>query len=328
MAYFSSGPASERRDVTGKDRVWDFFRFSTETHPANRRQPAQPRRKIGPTATKCASGIPYWPSRDPIEEDGGVNLYGFVGNDGVDKQDYLGQSVFDPGTDPAIRDGSLVPIKSYFNLDEGGEKTCSSCKIKFAFEEAYIGAWQHRNNKNSVDVGTRVKIKDEILSDTLKCRDLHVIQYIADNDANGNTIPALLFADRSTTADNHWRIDCKGCPPETPYADKHGGAATITGNSFILEDNPAQNPQNWSQVGRSLYTFISARCGSDEGSRRILGCINWGWYPPFRKGSSNIKKIHEQLVPIPAKVQCGPPDIASGADNKWKANYKVTGDFK
>lgn len=31
-----------------------------------------------------------WPSRDPIEEEGGVNLYGFVGNDGVNWVDILG----------------------------------------------------------------------------------------------------------------------------------------------------------------------------------------------------------------------------------------------
>jgi RHS repeat-associated protein len=31
-----------------------------------------------------------WPSRDPIEEQGGVNLYGFVGNDGVNRWDRLG----------------------------------------------------------------------------------------------------------------------------------------------------------------------------------------------------------------------------------------------
>jgi RHS repeat-associated protein len=31
-----------------------------------------------------------WPSRDPIEEEGGINLYGFVGNDGVNGWDYLG----------------------------------------------------------------------------------------------------------------------------------------------------------------------------------------------------------------------------------------------
>jgi uncharacterized protein RhaS with RHS repeats len=31
-----------------------------------------------------------WPSRDPIEEEGGLNLYGFVGNDGVNYLDRLG----------------------------------------------------------------------------------------------------------------------------------------------------------------------------------------------------------------------------------------------
>ena len=36
-----------------------------------------------------------WPSRDPIEEHGGLNLYGFVNNDGVDWVDYLG--LFNPG---------------------------------------------------------------------------------------------------------------------------------------------------------------------------------------------------------------------------------------
>ena len=28
-----------------------------------------------------------WASRDPIEEQGGVNLYGFVGNNGIDRWD-------------------------------------------------------------------------------------------------------------------------------------------------------------------------------------------------------------------------------------------------
>jgi RHS repeat-associated protein len=33
-----------------------------------------------------------WVSRDPIEEEGGVNLYGFVGNDGVGRWDVLGMA--------------------------------------------------------------------------------------------------------------------------------------------------------------------------------------------------------------------------------------------
>jgi len=58
--------------------------------PAKRSQRLQPRRKNRPTPTKIASGIPYWPSRDPIGERGGANLYGFVGNDPTWNIDYLG----------------------------------------------------------------------------------------------------------------------------------------------------------------------------------------------------------------------------------------------
>ena len=43
---------------------------------------------------KTASGIPYWPSRDPIEEEGGLNLYVFVGNDGILGFDFLGTDVY------------------------------------------------------------------------------------------------------------------------------------------------------------------------------------------------------------------------------------------
>ena len=33
-----------------------------------------------------------WPSRDPIEEEGGLNLYGFVGNDALNAWDFLGEA--------------------------------------------------------------------------------------------------------------------------------------------------------------------------------------------------------------------------------------------
>jgi uncharacterized protein RhaS with RHS repeats len=36
-----------------------------------------------------------WPSRDPIGEEGGVNLYGFVGNQSLSRWDYLGLSMLD-----------------------------------------------------------------------------------------------------------------------------------------------------------------------------------------------------------------------------------------
>jgi RHS repeat-associated protein len=40
--------------------------------------------------------IGRWPSRDPIEEDGGINLYGFVGNSAIALIDRLGLDIEDP----------------------------------------------------------------------------------------------------------------------------------------------------------------------------------------------------------------------------------------
>ena len=92
MAYTLTARAPGASNLTAKNRVWDFFEYPNKPRPANRRNPQQPRRKIRPTATKTASGIPYWPSRDPIGEQGGMNLYGFVGNDGISMIDLLGNT--------------------------------------------------------------------------------------------------------------------------------------------------------------------------------------------------------------------------------------------
>ena len=81
-----------------------FIPAATDTHRMNRSSP--PRRSRLRNRSKIRHFRPRvayygyrfydpetgrWPSRDPIQERGGVNLYGFVGNDGVNKWDYLGQ---------------------------------------------------------------------------------------------------------------------------------------------------------------------------------------------------------------------------------------------
>ena len=44
-----------------------------------------------------------WLNRDPIAEDGGVNLYGFVGNDGMNQVDLLGQRIVTDDKDEEYR---------------------------------------------------------------------------------------------------------------------------------------------------------------------------------------------------------------------------------
>jgi len=48
-----------------------------------------------------------WPSRDPIGEEGGVNLYGFVNNNGVNRWDYLG--TYSPRTRAIAAKLPLIP---------------------------------------------------------------------------------------------------------------------------------------------------------------------------------------------------------------------------
>ena len=121
MAYFPTNIAPSECNLTAKNRVWGFFGKSNKMRLENRRQAPELRRKNRPTATKTVSGMLYygyryyepetgrWLNRDPIEEQGGLNLYGFVGNDGVNKWDRLGlESPFVPG--PAPINLSLIHI--------------------------------------------------------------------------------------------------------------------------------------------------------------------------------------------------------------------------
>jgi hypothetical protein len=80
----------EKRVKIEKTHARDFFLVlvgSTPAHPHSTQcfRPQNPSK-----TTKRTPGLPVWPNRDPIEERGGINLYGFVRNDGVNQWDYLG----------------------------------------------------------------------------------------------------------------------------------------------------------------------------------------------------------------------------------------------
>ena len=54
-----------------------------------------------------------WPSRDPIEEDGGINLYAFVGNDPIGKLDRLGLQALSFKVIKAADLGDCGELKEY-----------------------------------------------------------------------------------------------------------------------------------------------------------------------------------------------------------------------
>jgi len=69
----------------------DFFVNTPKTRQGNRPQPLKTQQETTPYSYKITSGRPVWPSRDPIGERGGLNLYGFVGNNGINTWDILGK---------------------------------------------------------------------------------------------------------------------------------------------------------------------------------------------------------------------------------------------
>ena len=95
MAFYVTTTGSQRQEIADlppKNRVWDFF-----ANPAHRAgyfapQPLETASETTVTVTKTVSGLVCWLSRDPIGELGGLNLYGFVGNEPISRYDRLGLS--------------------------------------------------------------------------------------------------------------------------------------------------------------------------------------------------------------------------------------------
>jgi hypothetical protein len=90
-----------------KNRVWKNFDDTQNRVGQNLTFDQCSRRENPPTVTILVSGVRFygfryydpetgrWPNRDPIGEQGGYNLYGFVGNDGVNYWDLLGMITVD-----------------------------------------------------------------------------------------------------------------------------------------------------------------------------------------------------------------------------------------
>jgi hypothetical protein len=106
MGYFVPETAPAKSDPAAKNRVRGFFGGSVSVSLKTRRAAPEPHLENYAVGRETASGIPYWPSRDPIGERGGVNLYGFVGNNPADGFDLLGlvyPEVWRDGEDPPCK---------------------------------------------------------------------------------------------------------------------------------------------------------------------------------------------------------------------------------
>ena len=93
MHLATTSPARKAAPGVGvggaKNRVWDFFEDGVKRAWKIDPQVVETYLETTTPKTTTALGVPHWPSRDPIGELGGLNLYGFVGNDGVNRWDFF-----------------------------------------------------------------------------------------------------------------------------------------------------------------------------------------------------------------------------------------------
>ena len=87
--------SSHRHDLPSKNRVGGFRRSSPLRTGRFDPQPLETVSETAVTVTINVSGISCWLSRDPIAEEGGLNLYGFVENDPINYIDLLGLVEYD-----------------------------------------------------------------------------------------------------------------------------------------------------------------------------------------------------------------------------------------
>ena len=87
LAQTASAVATRSLEKTASGNFFADPGFCTgETAPES----LQPQWKIDPAATQSASGRQDWLSADPIGERGGMNLYGYIGNDPLNGVDPYG----------------------------------------------------------------------------------------------------------------------------------------------------------------------------------------------------------------------------------------------
>ncbi|MBC2603263.1 RHS repeat-associated core domain-containing protein [Puniceicoccus vermicola] len=99
-----------------------------------------------------------WPSRDPIEERGGLNLYAMVGNDAVNQWDFLGLAAIDEFYLPDSAEG--VPW-SYGDTDGALAYTSPRVQIRCACSETEDDATKFEVFC-SVQVSFRIVISNEV----------------------------------------------------------------------------------------------------------------------------------------------------------------------
>ena len=274
-AEYGYGPFGQTHRLTGNFAEANPFRFSTKYTDT--------------TSGHIYYGLRYydprhgrWLSRDPIGERGGLNLYGFVGNNGVNRWDYLGLEPTFPmdlgnvGSLPEGREGPALPpvVPTPFAPIEGLNPDKLGLGIKgigVGVDEVNNNAWFERHFQGTLD-GHQVKIKNRI-----------------------DTAATLDCCNRDTT------YPIKDIEGETYVIGKNWFARILSANTEVNRATTKVDKLevSWTDQGNGLYMFewtadmiIVDRLGFDKGDFQYY---LWGDGHPLTRA---FPSIYPSLYPV------------------------------
>ena len=261
VAIHATSPRRPTGDLHPKNRVRGFFGTRPLRARSGRPQSQQPRRKNPPAPTRIVSGIPVWPSRDPIGERGGLNLYGFVGNAPSIYIDRIGLTAMGP-----------VP-----EMNGKSFKSDCYCPITVTFTSARWNYTRPGTNSIGIELNTNMEFEYYPSEINRRCRCIKVraMQMVRRSDSQGKSVRENGY--RNERTNNGYRIDW---PDEMrggstlPFLDNLPNRQPWTpGNKGTAPDPPVVN-----QTGESveIHTCFIGENDSD-GFTQFLGCIRWGF---------------------------------------------------
>ena len=285
MAYYATSACALEGDPTPENRVWGFFANLNKSSLPNRLQGLEPRRRNRPVTTKVVSGIPVWPSRDPIGETGGINLYEFVGNDGINGFDRLG----------------LITVKPSDGLEPG---KCGAFEIQWELgvENQPVGETGWIISNVEFDWGVNDCDGEPVEAPLLMSRDFYeAFGPFSNGGSFSRIVDTWKSSDRhpcttgsvTITGDMRYYSESRTGNLIPPHPDWTYAGPTTPENEVGPPYRPPSGtaPSTWTES-----SYYGNPASNEEPTAKISATITWDCCPNFSDQRDNIIETNPSLL--------------------------------
>ena len=240
-------------DPPSKYRVGFFSPLAADRVEQSASQVVETVSETSLTATVIVSGLPFWPSRDPIGEEGGVNVYAIVRNGPVTRLDPLGDreasEFFDRGS-MIVEYGEKPRRYMRITFMMYSEFCCKCSKIDF--EQTFVD-----ENLEGPETKRYTWPPDHFLWDP----DVFRMTGVVHPDHGPGTPPYFIESDGDGY---YWDNDCASTMLDSPYdgPDDRGGYYETPSGTYVLRKT------------RASFTTV-ATCIEGDWEGECLGVVKW-----------------------------------------------------